>query len=206
MDMEDRSSKDIIEEYARITRRVAVYNETPYKLSGVYKFVKYRKFVYLPYDSLGKNYFVWVNDPLARIGYPTVFSGAFIPISSRIKSKLNIRSRNILDKLSFLKKSKVYSTGSKKFDSRVVIKGSYNSAEKRLLSQPRVQDQLLKALEISSYMTISINEYNVDFIPELKGKSYLSIINPQGWELESDSIDEIFRRMEKIRNIISYNE
>ena len=204
--MEDKSSKDIIEEYARITKRVAVYNETPYKLSGVYKFVKYRKFVYMPYDSSRNNCFVWVSDPLARIGYPTVFSGAFIPLSSRIKSKLNIRSRNVLDKFSFLAKSKTYSTGSKKFDSQVVIKGDIDSAEKRLLSQPKVQDQMLKALGIASNMTISINEYNVDFVPELKEKSYISIINPQEWELERDRIEEIFRRMEKIRNIINFNE
>ena len=99
----------------------------------------------------------------------------------------------------------LYSTGSKKFDSQVVIKGDIDSAEKRLLSQPKVQDQMLKALGIASNMTISINEYNVDFVPELKEKSYISIINPQEWELKRDRIEEIFRRMEKIRNIINFH-
>lgn len=201
--MEDKSSKDILNEFARMTNRIAVIKEIPCNLAGFRTFQKYKKQVYMPYDSSRTNYFVWLSDPFARIGYPTVISGAFIPLSSRIKSRLNIRSRNVLDKFSFLTKSKTYKTGSRKFDSQVVITGSINSAEKRLLFQPRVQDQMLKALGIASYMNISINEYNIDFVPELKGKSYLSIINPQSWELERDSIEEIFRRMEKIRNIIS---
>ena len=201
--MEDRSSKDIIEEYARITNRVVVNKEILVSAAGFRTFQKYKKLVYMPYDSSNTNYFIWLSDPYARVGIPTVISGAFIPISSRIKSGLNIRSRYILDKLSFLSKSKTYKTGSKKFDSQVVVTGSVDSAEKRLLSQPRIQDQILKALGLAKNITISINEYNIDFVPELKGKSYLSIINPQGWELERDSIEEIFRRMEKIRNIIS---
>lgn len=204
--MEDKPSKDIIEEFARMTNRIVVFKETRYNLTGFRSFQKYKKLVYMPYDSSRTNYFVWLSDPYARIGYPTVISGAFIPISSRIKSKLNIRSRNILDRFSFLTKSKTYKTGSEKFDSQVVIAGSINNAEKRLLSQPRLQNQMLKALGIASNTTISINEYNIDFVSEFKGKSYLSIINPQSWVLERDSIEEIFRRMEKIRNIISYNE
>ena len=201
--MEDRSSEDIIKEFARITNRVVVSKEILVSSAGFRTFQKYKKLVYMPYDSSNTNYFIWLSDPYARVGIPTVISGAFIPISSRIKSMLNIRSRYILDKFSFLTKSKTYKTGSKKFDSKVVVTGSVGTAEKRLLSQPRIQDQILKALGLAKNMTISINEYNIDFVPELKGKSYLSIINPQGWELERDSIEEIFRRMQKIRNIIS---
>lgn len=202
MNMEEKSSEDILKEFARMTNRVAVVKKITYPLTGFRTFHKYKKFVYMPYDSSRNNYFVWLSDPYARIGYTTVFSGAFVPLSSRIKSRLNIRSRNILDKLSFFTKSKANKIGSENFDSQVVITGSIGSAEKRLLSQPRIQNQILKALGIAPNMNISINEYNVDFVPELKDKSYLSIINPQSWEFERESIEKIFRRMEKIRNII----
>ena len=204
LNMEDKTSEDIIKEFARITNRVAVIKNIPVSMSGFRSFQKYKKLVYMPYDSSNTNYFVWLSDPYARVGIPTVISGAFIPISSRVKSKLNIRSKFFLDRLNFLSRSKSNEFGSDKFNSKVVVTGNVDGAEKRLLSQPRIQNQILEALRIANDTTISINEYNIDFVPKLKGKSYLSIINPQGWELERDKIEEIFRRMEKIRNIISY--
>jgi hypothetical protein len=202
MKMEDKSSVDIIRELARLTSREVEIKEIKYNLAGFRTFPKYKKLVYMPYNSSRNNFFVWQSDPHARIGYPTIFSGVFIPLSSRIKSRLNIRNRNILDKLNFSAKSKSNKIGSEYFDSKTVINGNIDSAERRLLSQPRIQDNIIKALGLAKYMTISINEYNVDFVPELKGSSYLSIINPQGWELERDSIEEMFRRMEKIRKTI----
>ncbi len=52
-------------------------------------------------------------------------------------------------------------------------------------------------------MNISLNEYKIDFVPELKGTPYLSIINPQSWEFERNDIENLFRLIEKIRNIIN---
>ncbi len=65
-----------------------------------------------------------------------------------------------------------------------------------------MQDQLLKALKIEKYIRISMNEYKVDFVPEFVKKPYLSIVNPQSWDLEKNKIETIFRQVEKIRNIL----
>ncbi|MFK5854784.1 MAG: hypothetical protein QM503_01550 [Bacteroidota bacterium] len=205
--MEDKSNIEILEEFARSTNRDIAHKEIPYPLTGIHTFRKYKKYIFIPYSNSEKsNYFIWYSNPYASVGDYTVFSGAFIPISSRVKSSLNIRSKTILDKVNIFSKKKANRVGNDNFDSKVVITGEIDSAARRLLSQSKIQSQLLKALEIANFMTISINEYNIDFVPELKDKSYLSIINPQSWDLEKDTIEEIFRLMERIRNIINYSD
>jgi len=159
--------------------------------------------IYVPNNPENTSYFIWFSDPYAKIGLPTIFSGAFIPLSSRIKSRINIRNRNILDKLNIFSKTETNIIGNNRFDSKVVISGMVDSSVKRLLSQSRIQVQLLKALEIKQFMNISLNEYKIDFIPEFKGVPYLSIINPQSWHLERNDIEEIFRQIEKIRKVIN---
>ena len=202
--MEDKSNIDILEEFARSTNREIAHKKNAYPLTGIRTFRRYKQYVYIPYDNNERNlFFIWFSDPYASIGNYTVFSGAFVAISSRVKAKLNIRSKNILDKVKLFSKSKAIKIGSDSFDSKVVISGDVDSAAKRLLSQAKIQDQLLKALKMPGFMNISINEHNIDFVPELKGKSYLSIINPKSWDLDKNDIEDIFRRMEKIRNIIS---
>ena len=201
--MEDRSDTEILKEFAKSTNRSIVDREIPYPLTGIRTFQKYKRMIYVPNNSEKTSFFIWFSDPYTKIGLPTIFSGAFIPLSSRIKSRINIRNKNILDKLNILSKTKSNKIGNDHFDSKVVISGNVDSSVKRLLSQSRIQDQLLKALEIEQFMNISLNEYKIDFVPELKGRSYLSIINPQSWDIERNVIENIFRRIEKIRSIIN---
>ena len=201
--MEGKSNIEILREFAKSTNRSIVDKEIPYPLTGIRTFQKYKRMIYVPNNPEKTSYFIWFSDPFAKIGYPTIFSGAFIPLSSRIKSRINIRNKNILDKLNRFSKTKANKIGNEHFDSKVVISGNIDAAVKRLLSHSRIQDQLLKALEIKSFINISLNEYKIDFVPELKGTPYLLIINPQSWDLEKNDIENMFRLIEKIRNIIN---
>lgn len=198
--MEEKSNIEILRAFAKATNRSIVDKETPYPKTGIQTFQKFKRTVYIPNNTENTSFFIWFSDPYAKIGQPTIFCGAFIPLSSEIKSKINIRSKNVLDKLKIF--SKTNNLGSNRFDSKVIISGIIDAATKRLLSQTRVQDQLLKAMEIDSRMNISINEYKFDFVPELENRTYLSIINPQSWDLESKTIEDLFRQIEKIRNTI----
>ena len=201
--MMEKPNIEILREFAKSTNRSIVDKEIPYPLTGIRTFRKYKRMIYVPNNPENTSYFIWFSDPYAKIGLPTIFSGAFIPLSSRIKSRINIRNKNILDKLNIFSKTKSNKIGNYRFDSKVVISGNVDSSVKRLLSQSRIQDQLLKALEIEQFMNISLNEYKIDFIPEFKGTPYLSIINPQSWDLERNDIEKIFRQIEKIRNVIN---
>ena len=201
--MMEKSNIEILREFAKSTNRSIVDKEIPYPLTGIRTFRKYKRMIYVPNNPENTSYFIWFSDPYAKIGLPTIFSGAFIPLPSRIKSRIRIRNKNILDKLNVFSKAKSNEIGNNRFDSKVVISGNVDSSVKRLLSQSRIQDQLLKALEIEPFMTISLNEYKIDFIPEFKGIPYLSIINPQRWDLERNDIEKIFRQIEKIRTVIN---
>lgn len=201
--MMEKSNIELLRAFAKSTNRSIVDEEVPYPLTGIQTFQKYKRMVYVPNNPENTSCFIWFSDPYAKIGLPTIFCGAFIPLSSRIKARINIRNRNILDKVNRFSKTNSNKIGNDSFDSKVVISGNVDADVKRLLSHTRIQDQLLKALEIETFMNISLNEYNIDFVPALKGKPYLSIINPQSWNLEKNDIENIFSQIEKIRDLIS---
>lgn len=204
--MKEKSDIEILREFAKSTNRIIVEKEIPYPLTGIRTFQKYKRMIYVPNNPEKTSFFIWFSDPYLKIGQSTIFSGAFIPLSSRIKSKINLRKKNILDKLSFRSKTKVNEIGNEHFDSRVVITGNMDTATKRLLSQTRIQEQLIKALEMDNAMRISFNEHKIEFVPELVGVQYLSIINVESWDMERNDLEDIFKRIEKIRRNISSGE
>ncbi|OQX80825.1 MAG: hypothetical protein B6D64_02760 [Bacteroidetes bacterium 4484_276] len=89
--MDDKSNIEILREFAKVTNRTIVAKEFPYPLTGIRTFQKYKRIVYVPNNFEKTSYFIWFSDPYAKIGCPTVFCGAFIPLSARIKSIINIR-------------------------------------------------------------------------------------------------------------------
>ena len=199
----EKSNIEILKDFAKSTNRSIVVKEIPYPLTGIRTFQKYKRMIYIPYDSENKSFFIWFSDPYTKIGVPTVFCGAFIPIPSNIKSKINIRNKNILDKVDVFSSTKSNKIGNDSFDSKVIISDDLDSSAKRLLLQSRIQKNILKALEFEKFMIISINEHNIDFVPEFKDVSYLAIINPQSWTLERKDIEKIFNQIEKIRMLIN---
>ena len=201
--MMEKSNIEILREFAKSTNRSIVDKEIPYPLTGIRTFQKYRRMIYIPNNSEKTSHFIWFSDPYAKIGLPTIFCGAFIPLSSKIKSKINIRNKNTLDKLKIFSDKKTNKIGNDHFDSKVVITGDLDTATKRLLSHSKLQDELLKALEIELFMNISLNENKIDFVPDFKGVPYLAIINPQSWTLDRNDIEVIFKQIEKIRNLIN---
>lgn len=196
----EKSNIEVLREFARSTNRAIVDKEIAYPMSGIRKFPKYKRYVYIPYNLEKTSYFIWYSDPFGKVGMPTIFCGAFIPLSSRNNSKINIRKRTIADRLNLFSKTNV--TGNDNFDSKVVIKGDLDSSSMRLLYQSKLQNQLLEALKLETSIVVSMNEYKIDFIPEFQGKSYLSVINPQVWIFKKDEIEKIFKQVERIRNTI----
>ena len=199
----ESSNIEILKEFAKATNRKIVDEKLPYPLTGIRTFRKYKEIIYIPNKSDNTSYFIWFSDPYAKIGFPTIFCGVFIPLPSEFKSKINIRNKNIIDKFNVFSKTEFYKTGNKHFDSKVVISGVINSPEENLLSQVKIQNQLLNALKIEPIINISLNEYKIDFIPELKNTPYLSVINPQNWCLEETKIEKLFEQIEKIKTLIN---
>lgn len=201
--MKEKSDIEILQDYAKSTHRSIEVTEIPYPRTGIRSTQKFRRAVFMPNDARKTSFFVWFNDPYTKtIGQTVIFSGAFIPLSSRIKSRLEIRNRFILDKLNFFSKSKSNKTGNGAFDSKATILGDFDGAAKRLLLRADIQKQILLALDIRPHYHVSINQPQIDFVPELKGSATFSVLNAHGWEMDTDHIESIFKRIEKIADII----
>ena len=127
-------------------------------------------------DDSNTCFFIWFGDPYLRIGVPTNFCGAFFPLSPDLSSKVIIRSKSIVDKVNFLSGTKSIKTGNEHFDAKAIISGSLDPTVNRLLSKAKVQNKILDALSISANMTISMNAFNLDFVPELKVVRVLLLI------------------------------
>ena len=201
--MEDKSDIEILKEFAKSTNRSIEVKELLYPRTGFGTTQKYKRMVYIPNNSEKTSFFVWFNDPYSTIGQTTIFSGAFIPLSSKVRTSLRIRNRYTLDKLNLFTQSKDNKIGNSHFDSRVVISGTLDTATKRIISSSKIQRQIIMALEIESFFHISINQFNIDFVPELLDNPNFSIINRQGWEVEKNNIESMFDRIEKIRELIN---
>jgi hypothetical protein len=201
--VDEKSNIEILREFAKSTNRTIVDEESMYPLTGFQTFRKYRRKVIIPYNSDRTSFFIWFSDPYAKIGLPTIFCGVFIPVSSKINDSINIRKKNILDSLNIFSKNNVDITGNNNFESKVKISGTVNASAKRFLAHSKFQNQVLKFFEISDKLIISFNEHNVDFVPELKSRSYISVINPDTWCLKDEEIEIMFNQMEKVRNTIS---
>jgi hypothetical protein len=202
--MEEKSDIEILQELAKATHRPIEVAEIPYPRSGIGTTQKFRRTAFMPFNENRSSFFVWFYDPYTQsIGQTVVFSGAFIPITSRVKSKLDIRNSFFLDKLSPFSKARRNKIGNSHFDQKVTISGEIDTAARRVLSRTDVQKQILKALAIEQSFHVSINHSNVDFVPELKGSGTFAILNTHGWEIEKENIERLFDRIEKIRDLMN---
>lgn len=201
--MEEKTNKELLTDFAKATNRVIDYKEVQHQLPayGVHRFPKFRYTINIPNNSDETSYFVWFSDPFYKIAEYTVFCGAFIPLPSQIDAKIKIRSKNIFDKLNPFAKNN-HTLGSRLFDSKAIISSENLTTIPPVLNNTMVQHKIIQALDIYEILQISINEYDVDFVEGLKGKSYLSIVNPQSWYMEKDEIENLFNAVEEIRKAI----
>lgn len=197
--MIEKSNIKILADFAKASSRSIECKEQQYPVSFFRQFPRFRSTVYIPNNSKETSYFIWFSDPYNKIGENTVYCGTFIPISFPQELKINIRKKNFLDIFNTIGKNRVVKTGINSFDSKVVFKGENSVNLKRLLTKSGIQAEILKSFEVKEFLRISINEFNLDFVPGLKGKSYLSIINQQSWFMESEIIEKLFNSIEKIR-------
>ncbi len=201
--MEEKSNIEVIQDYARSTHRSVEVKEIPYNRTIIVRqdvILKYRREVYMPNNESSNVIFIWFSDYYSKIGERQVFCGAFIPISNKVTSKVNIRLKNILDRVNFFGKNK---TGNYKFDSKFVVTGEIKDTDKKFLFQSRLHSQMISALNMNNVFCVSINEYNLDFIPSLKGKSYMALVNNQVWNMDRDFIEKSFKQAEAINDIVN---
>jgi hypothetical protein len=191
--MEERSANDIIKDFAKNTNRNIEFSHTMYPLSSYRKIERYKTIAYIPNNQDESCFFVWVNDPYRVIGEYSSFSGVFIPISSGYKGSFSIRAKNILDNFNVVSLIKNIWADKSGFSSKVVISGNDPDRADELFNGTMAGHKVFEALKLSPAMRITLNLPVIDFIPALKGKNYIGIVNPQEWFLEREIVEKMLK-------------
>lgn len=200
--MEEKSNVEIIEDFAKRSGRTVSVLEKLYPKTGIQTFQKYQTKIVVSDSSENSSFFIWLSDPYAKIGIPSIFCGVFLPLKIKDNSQLSIRKKNILDRLSVFSKTKKYITENPKFNSKVLITGDLSLEIEKILENRNIQDLILDALNLSNVFVLSFNHHQIDFVPELKDNSYLSITNNQSWFMDKNTIEDLFKIAEKINHAI----
>lgn len=197
--MGEKSNIELLKEFAYYTKREIFYKEEQYPLSSYRQIPRFKTTVYIPNNKEGTSYFVLYSDPYCKIGEHTSFCGVYIPIKVPLTTKINFRKKDILDKLNPFNNGKLLNTGNSFFDSKVVTKGNNIQLTQSLLTETGFQNKIIESFKLNELNMFSINETDVDFVEDLKGKSHFCIYNPQKWILDNSIIEKWFEIIEEIR-------
>ncbi len=196
---EEKTTIEILCEFAEKTNREVKYTEVPYPSNSSRYGVRYLSKLYIPNNSHEKTYFVCFSDQ-KKFGELANFSGVFFPLSVSKSSKIRIRKKNILDRLNpFFKPTSKYKSGNRRFDSNIVISENDLLTTKRILNNKESHDLIKKVFKFDERLRIAINEVNVDFVPELKGKSHFGILMFGQWLTDEKKIEKLFKYIEDLK-------
>jgi len=197
--MDDSSAIDFLRDYAKRTNRSVYSDESRYPLSSYRKIERYKSYAVIRdsdennTNEENNNLFVWLSDPYYALGEYSVFSGIFLPVQSRYDGSFFIRKRNALDIFNLSNLIKTFGKNRPGFLSKVIISGKGGEQATELFSGTMAGNKILEALEISPSMRVGLNLPAVNFVPELKDKNYIAIINPQDWILDKEAIESLFK-------------
>lgn len=199
----EKTNIELLQDYAKSSKREITIKETAYpKPKGIRKFIKYKRTAYTPLNKAEQSFLLWFYDYHTPIVELSTYCGTFIPISISKEVQIHIRSKTIFHKLQLFGRSKYLKTGSKSFDSKVLITTNQTQEAKKLLSKNKIQKTILKALSLDPAMCISVNEKDLGFVPQLKNKSYISILRPSFWYVEKKEIEPLIRVSESLENYL----
>lgn len=195
---EEKSSIEILKEYASRTNRKIEYDEKIYP--NTYQVIFHRRTLFIPNNESGSSYFVCFQDN-REMGEYRQFSGVFIPIEVPVTLEARIRRKDVLDKLNpKTKKRSIHIDSS--FDSKFILMGNDDARIKKLFFNFTVQQLIIKMFELEDVMFIGINNVNTDFVPGLKGTSNLGVYTTQKWILERDEIEKLFLTAEAMKRLL----
>lgn len=192
---EDKSSIEILREYARRTNRKVEYSEKSYP--DVHPITFHRRTLYIPNNEFESSYFVCFHDSKA-MGEYKLYSGAFITIDVPVTLTARIRRKDWIDKMNPKIKRQTLSIDNT-FDTKLLLTGNDQSRIKKIFSNNTVRGIILKAFELEEVLYMGINTCEIDFVPGLKGKSNFGIYTTQKWILERDMIERLFFTVEALR-------
>lgn len=197
----EKTPIEILEEFAGSTNRTIKYENTPYPSSAMHPIKYHKQSVYIPENKDQPIYFICFSDPKQLDKY-SVYSGVLMPVNAPSSSYLNVRRKDILDKLNPLIKRNLIKTGNYRFDSKAVSTSNEEAKFTQLLNHRKVQELILKVFELNKLLVFTANELNTGFIPGLENKSTIGFFNRQTWILEYPMIEKLFNHIKELNSLI----
>jgi len=197
----EKSSIEILKEFASRTGRKLEYTEKPYPSTAIHPVTYHRRTLYMPNNDGGTSYFACFGDS-REFGKYSTFSGVFIhcPVSASIE--IEFRNKDILDRFNPFQNKKTHSSGYRNFDSNVIIKGNDQRAVHKLSDKSQVRELILKTFKIDSALIIGVNSDPLNFVPGFKGSSNLGIFMIEEWILDTKQIEKLFEIAEALREFL----
>ncbi len=195
--MEDKTSaQGILKVFAKNTGRSFEFKEEPHPSADMISKITYhRRYLYIPENSNNSCYFVCFADS-KEMGPKALFSGVFMPFDVPKTTTLDVRKKDILDKLNPFGKKNICKTGTPTFDTQYQISSNDHTAVKRIFQNRGIQNLVADAFKLDGVIQVGINDVDVEFVPGLKGKSQLGIYTRQEWITDERMIEKMFGLME----------
>jgi len=194
---EEKTAIEELKEFATKSNRKIDFSENVYIASGITPRNLTKSHVIVSDSANSEGYFVNYCD-MAAWGDNGMYSGFFFPVEASTSSIINVRSKNILDKMNpFLEQSK-FKSSFPGFNSKVVIAENDEHACQKIFNKRQVNELLLEALQLDPRIKVGLNHIDVGIVPQLQNKSCLGIYITEQWLLEDVTIEKLFRLMDKL--------
>ena len=195
---EDKTAIEELKEFAKKTNREIDYKDETYVASGINPRNLVKQHVVISKPTENEACFVNYCD-MAGIGDNSMYSGFFFPVYFPSSTLIQVRQKNILDKVNpFFKKSE-FTTQSKNFDSKVFIKENDESSADKLFYSQGTQSLILDIFKLDPRLKLCVNHINVGIVPELKNKSTLGIYITEQWLLDEPIIKKLYSLVGKLK-------
>lgn len=200
---QEKSAIQELKDFAKKTGRSVEVSEKDYPVDKLRPRYLSRNYIVISSQFNSSVKFVSFNDDKA-FGDNSMYCGVFFPINAPKSSIINIRKKNILDKLNPLLKQKDYGGMSDGFISKVVIVDEDSHSTNKIFNNYRLQDHTIAALNLDERLRVGINTIEIDMVPEFKNKSLFGIYMSPQWLLNDVLIEKLFGLGEDIfsRNLV----
>ncbi|WP_321279431.1 hypothetical protein [Marinifilum fragile] len=195
----EKSSIEKLKDFALKTHRKINFSEKAYPSNALHPVTYHRRFVSIPGNDYKRVFFACFGDS-RRLDNFSIYSGVFFPIDVSRETKICVRKKHIFDKISLFVRKKYYKTGVDSFDSQVVFDEFTAIGINKIFINAKIQKLILKAFDFDVRLRVGINMLNIDFVPELKGKSYVGIYTTQDWFINSSEIEILYDLAEQLQN------
>ncbi len=204
---EDKSALEILKEFAEKSNREIKHFRKDYPVDRLRPRFLYKSYTIIKDEISNHVYFINYSDSMA-VGNNAFFSGFFFPISATDSVNINIRKKNILDKVNPFSNKRTYMTRFSDFNSKVIITENELNYTNKILNNYKVHTLIIEALDLDERIRVGVNNLKIGAIQdinenyELKTGSYFEIYIIGQWLLKDSIIEELFNIANKLKELI----